>query len=103
MHEHHDHEHGCCSHSSQESNCCCLKGPRAHLLMKIFVILIIFLAGMCLGSLKSRHDNYRSFDKNFRGPGGCGMMRGYNYDNWGSGPVTPISELAPKASSTTTK
>lgn len=73
-------EDACCSHSEKMSGCCGFKHGGIRVLIKIAIILVIFLAGICVGAGVSRHEKGYSegcsLGKNSRGQGGCPMMSG---------------------------
>lgn len=71
-------EHSCCDHSGKNSKCFCLKHGGVYMLIKLFIILVIFLIGICVGINAVGHKQERFLGKDFRGEVGCPMMRGEN-------------------------
>ena len=85
-HEHkHEHHEGCCV--DKKGGCLCHRLPLwSMIIIKIVIVIVIFCAGVGLGSRFARFDNYgringnrfnSGYQLNGRGlNGGCGMMNG---------------------------
>ena len=91
-------EGACCSHACKDSKCACGKCKGIRILIKIVIILVIFSAGVGVGSRMSGRDGNRHSYNNFRG----GMMRGARGNNWQNPTATPDNSNTPTASTAAT-
>jgi hypothetical protein len=71
-------DHSCCDHSDKHFKHCCSKHFAMHMFIKLVIIVIILLIGICIGTGIARHENKGFYGKDFRGYGNCQMMRGEN-------------------------
>ena len=85
----------------KNAKCACGKCKGIRILIKILIILVIFSAGVCVGSRVSGRSAGHRFNNNFRG----GMMRGARSNNWQNPTATPDNSNTPTIpnSATSTK